>query len=106
MPPMTTMSQHAQTAERTEILEEHLVLSPEEEALKKQEESLDIVKKLRSSKEWYETTPYNYMTPSAIQHSLTANSLRGPNKILRRPLKFFNKDKTKCIVIVYLGDRM
>ncbi|GAA5799683.1 HotDog domain-containing protein [Helicostylum pulchrum] len=101
-----TMSKHSATMKRVEIVEEHEVLSPEEQELKNQEQQLAIVKELRSSEEWYETTPYNYMTPSAIEHSLTAHSLRGPHKILRRPLKFFNKDKTKCIVIVYLGDHM
>lgn len=100
------MSRHSETPRDLKITEEHKVLSPEEEDLKKQEEQLAKVKELRSSPDWHEALPYNYMTPSAKEHSLTANSLRGPHKILRRPLKFFNKDSTECVLIVYLGDHL
>jgi hypothetical protein len=103
---VSAMSRHSKTVENLEITEEHEVLSPEEQDLKKQEEQLAKVKELRSSPDWYEALPYNYMTPSAKEHSLTANSLRGPHKILRRPLKFFNNDSTKCVLIVYLGDHL
>jgi hypothetical protein len=102
--PTLQMSSHSGTIEKVEITEEHTVLSIEEQELKKQEGQLDIVKELRSSADWYEAIQYSYMTPSAIKHSLTANSLRGPRKILRRPLKFLKEDRSECIVIVYLGD--
>lgn len=100
------MSRHDDKVERMEVPEEHEELSPEELELKKQEEELATVKELKSSPEWYQDIPYRYMTPSAKQHSLTASSLRGPRKILRRPLKFFNEDKSKCIIILYLGDQL
>jgi hypothetical protein len=102
----TAMSRHSNKAERIEVTEEHDILSPEELELKKQEEQLDIVKHLKSSTDWSQDIPYRYMTASAKEHSLTAHSLRGPDKILRRPLKFFNQDKTKCINILYLGDHL
>lgn len=101
------MSRHSKSVEKNvKIVEEHEVLSPEEEELKKQEDQLVKLKQLRSSPDWYEVLPYSYMTPSAFEHSLTASTLRGPHKILRRPLKFFNEDRSKCVLIVYLGDHL
>ncbi|KAI8087676.1 HotDog domain-containing protein [Gilbertella persicaria] len=100
------MSHHSAKEERIEIVEEHGILSPEEEELKKQESKLNIVQELRDSSEWYETVPHNYLSRSAFEHSLTANTLRGPHKILRRPLKFFNESKTECIIIIHLGDHL
>jgi hypothetical protein len=102
----SNMSRHDPKAERIVITEEHKVLCPEEKELKRQEEALKLVKELRSSLEWIETISHNYLTDSAREHSLTAHSLRGQDKILRRPLKFFNQDKTECIVILHLGDHL
>ncbi|KAI9485828.1 MAG: HotDog domain-containing protein [Benjaminiella poitrasii] len=100
------LSRHGPTSERMPIPEEKAVLSPEEQELKRQENELILVKELRSSSEWYETVSHAHLSPSARDHSLTANSLRGPHKILRRPLKFFNRNKTKCIVILHIGDHL
>lgn len=102
----TNMSRHNPKAERVVITEEHTVLCPEEKELKQQEENLKLVQELRSSPEWIEAISHGYLTDSARKHSLTAHSLRGQDKILRRPLKFFNQDKTKCIVILHLGDHL
>lgn len=100
------MSRHFPKAERMTIAEEHAELCPEEQELKRQESELRLVKELRDSADWYEVISHSYLTESAKEHSLTAHSLRGPHKILRRPLKFFNENKTKCIVIVHLGDHL
>jgi hypothetical protein len=100
------MSRHAPKAERVAITEEHAELCPEEQELKRQESELPLVKELRGSMDWYEAISHSYLTESAREHSLTANTLRGPHKILRRPLKFLNEDKTKCIVILYVGDHL
>jgi hypothetical protein len=100
------MSRHAPKAERITITEEHAELCPEEQELKRQESELALVKELRGSVDWYETISHSYLTDSAREHSLTAHSLRGSRKILRRPLKFFNEDKTRCIVILYVGDHL
>ncbi|KAF1798885.1 HotDog domain-containing protein [Mucor lusitanicus] len=102
----TNMSRHNPKAERVSITEEHSVLCPEEKELKRQEEALELVKELRSSPDWIEAISHSYLTDSAREHSLTAHSLRGQDKILRRPLKFFNQDKTKCIVILHVGDHL
>lgn len=100
------MSRHAPNAERVPILEEHKVLCPEEIELKRQEEELELVNELRNSLEWFETVSHGHLSDSAREHSLTAHSLRGQFKILRRPLKFFNQKKTKCIIILHLGDHL
>ncbi|KAI7902440.1 HotDog domain-containing protein [Cokeromyces recurvatus] len=100
------LSRHSSTSQRVPIAEEKDILSPEEEELKRQESELSLVKDLRNSSDWYETISHGHLSPSAKQHSLTAHSLRGPHKILRRPLKFFNKDKTMCIVILHVGDHL
>lgn len=100
------LSSHAEAIGKIEIEEEHAVISIEEQDLKEQEEQLSIVKELRSSENWIEAIQYSYMTSSAIKHSLTATTLRGPHKILRRPLKFLKEDRSECIVIVYLGDHL
>lgn len=100
------MSSHSGVIKKVKITEEHIVLSDEEQEIKKQEEQLTIVKELRSSEVWHEAVSYSYMTPSAIKHSLTATTLRGPHKILRRPLKFLKDNASECTVIVYLGDHL
>ncbi|KAI8889980.1 hypothetical protein K501DRAFT_169448 [Backusella circina FSU 941] len=100
------MSRHAPRAERINIKEEHEVRSAEEEALRAEELDLKIVQDLRSSEEWFEVIPHSHMTESAFKHSLTGTSLRGSHKILRRPLKFFNAKKTKCVLIIHLGDHL
>ncbi|KAI8640075.1 HotDog domain-containing protein [Parasitella parasitica] len=106
MPFDINMSRHGPIAERIPISEEHTVLSPEEKELKKQQDGLKLVSELRSSLEWYEVVSHGHLSDSARDHSLTARSLRGQHKILRRPLKFFNLNKTKCIVILHLGDHL
>lgn len=102
----TNMNRHAPKAEQIPILEEHEVLCPEEKELKRQEEELELVKELRKSSEWFETISHGHLSGSAREHSLTAHSLRGQFKILRRPLKFFNQKKTKCIIVLHLGDHL
>ena len=80
--------------------------APVEDLLAVQEESLYIVKKLRSSEEWDEVVAYEYLSPSARAHSLTATTLRGPNMMARRPVKFFNKDKTACVMAIHFGQNL
>ncbi|KAI8980349.1 HotDog domain-containing protein [Pilobolus umbonatus] len=103
--PNVTMSQHGPLT-RTEIQEEREILSDTELLLQQQERELEIVKELREDEDWIEVVSHAYLTPSAHSHSLTANSLRGENKILRRPLKFLNVNKTQCVVVVHLGDHL
>ncbi|CEP10879.1 hypothetical protein [Parasitella parasitica] len=105
-PFVINMSRHGPIAERIPIPEEHTMLSPEEEELKRQQDELELVNELRNSPEWYEVVSHGHLSDSAREHSLTARSLRGQHKILRRPLKFFNLNKTNCIVIVHLGDHL
>jgi hypothetical protein len=102
----STMSRHAPRAEFVNIKEEHEVRSAEEEALRAEELNLKIVQDLRDSEEWFQVIPHSHMTESAFKHSLTGTSLRGIHKILRRPLKFFNANKTKCILVIHLGDQL
>lgn len=106
MATLTGLSKHTRKAERIVVKEEHDILSPEEKELKRQESELKIVQELKGSNDWFEVVSHGHLSDSAREHSLTAHSLRGPNKILRRPLKFFNEYKTECIVILYLGDQL
>ncbi|KAL0079399.1 HotDog domain-containing protein [Phycomyces blakesleeanus] len=82
------------------------ILSPEEEKMRTEENSLNITQTLRNSKEWHEVVAYGHLAGSARAHSLTATTLRGPGMIVRRPLKFFNADKTECIIIAHLGTNL
>lgn len=77
-----------------------------EDVLAAEEESLRLVKELRSSDDWEEVVAYEYLSPSARAHSLTANTLRGENMIERRPIKFFNKDKTACVMAIHFGQNL
>lgn len=77
--------------------------TPEAKALFEEQESLSIVKELRSSEKWIEVTAYGHLSESARARSLTASTLRGDGKIALRPLKFFNKDKTECTIVAHLG---
>ncbi|KAI8978441.1 HotDog domain-containing protein [Pilobolus umbonatus] len=79
---------------------------PEEHILLEQEKSLKIVRKLRSSDEWEEVIAYEHLSASARAHSLTANTLRGEGMIARRPVKFFNKDKTVCVMAIHFGTNL
>ncbi|KAI8975273.1 HotDog domain-containing protein [Mycotypha africana] len=91
------------------IIEEHDILSPEEAELKHQEENdILLVQTLRNASNdvWIEVDAYWHLTDSTKAFSLTANTLRGQHKILRRPLKFYNKDKTECILIIHVGDKL
>ncbi|KAI8371722.1 HotDog domain-containing protein [Radiomyces spectabilis] len=98
-----SMAQHGPHAEMVVNLEDDIASSPEEEKLKVEENSLSIVTKLRNSPDWSEVVAYGHLSESARQHSLTATTLRGQGRIGRRPLKFFNTDKTECIMIAHLG---
>ncbi|KAI8982246.1 HotDog domain-containing protein [Mycotypha africana] len=71
-----------------------------------EEASLDLVQSLRESDDWEEIVAYDHLSESAKSHSLTATSLRQPHLIERRPLKFYNKDKTKCVMIAHLGPNL
>ncbi|KAG1293735.1 hypothetical protein G6F66_005828 [Rhizopus arrhizus] len=75
----------------------------EQDELLEQENSIKFVKMLRSSADWEEVIAYEHMSPSAKAHSLTATTLRGEGMIGRHPLKFYNKDKTECIMISHFG---
>ncbi|KAG0166918.1 hypothetical protein DFQ28_006567 [Apophysomyces sp. BC1034] len=74
--------------------------------LQEEEKTLAIVGELRKSVEWHEVEAYKYLSDSARSHSLTATTLRGEGMIARRPLKFFNADKTECILICHLGKNL
>lgn len=71
-----------------------------------QEDSISLVTQLRASKDWEEVIAYEYLSPSARAHSLTATTLRGENLIARRPVKFFNKDKTACVMAIHFGKNL
>lgn len=71
-----------------------------------QENSLEIVQELRQSGDWEEVEAYQHLSDSAKEHSLTASTLRAKNLIERRPLKFYNKDKTLCTMIFHLGENL
>ncbi|KAI8097974.1 HotDog domain-containing protein [Gilbertella persicaria] len=67
------------------------------------ENDIQLVKKLRQSSDWEEVIAYQHLSDSARSHSLTATTLRGEGMIARRPVKFFNKDKTACIMAIHFG---
>ncbi|SAM08320.1 hypothetical protein [Absidia glauca] len=80
---------------------------PEELALAQEEAGLRIVQELKNpDSEWQQVQAYGYLSDSARKHSLTATTLRRPGSIHRCPLKFFNKEKTECIIIAHLGLNM
>ncbi|KAF7721898.1 hypothetical protein EC973_003966 [Apophysomyces ossiformis] len=74
--------------------------------LHEEERSLPVVRELRESTQWHEVEAYKHLSDSARAHSLTATTLRGEGMIARRPLKFFNADKTECILICHLGKNL
>jgi hypothetical protein len=71
-----------------------------------QEDNLAVVQELRQSDDWEEVIAYEHLSDSARAHSLTANTLRANGLIERRPVKFFNGDKTKCIIVLHLGTNL
>ncbi|KAI7882812.1 HotDog domain-containing protein [Mucor mucedo] len=75
----------------------------QEDILIEQEESIQLVTELRASNDWEEVIAYEHLSPSARAHSLTATTLRGQDMIVRRPVKFFNKNKTACVMAIYFG---
>lgn len=77
-----------------------------EDDLLDQENSLEIIERLRASNDWEEVEAYRYLNDSAREHSLTATTLRGKNLIERRPIKFYNKKKTSCTMIFHLGENL
>lgn len=77
-----------------------------EDVLADQEENILLVKQLRASEDWEEVVAYEYLSDSARAHSLTATTLRGENMIARRPIKFFNKDKTACVMAIHFGKNL
>ncbi|KAI8640767.1 HotDog domain-containing protein [Parasitella parasitica] len=77
-----------------------------EQTLSDQEETINLLKELRSSDEWEEVEAYKYLTESARSHSLTATTLRGPGLIAKRPTKFFNKEKTSCVMFTHFGSNL
>lgn len=74
--------------------------------LSDQEETIKLVQQLRASKDWEEVIAYEHLSDSARAHSLTANTLRGENLIAKRPIKFFNKDKTACVMAIHFGKNL
>lgn len=83
-----------------------LPTDPIELKLAEEEANLDIVKELRASEEWEEVVAYGHLSEDAKAQSLTATSLRAAGLIHRRPLKFYNHDKTECIIIAHLGSNL
>ncbi|KAI8349211.1 HotDog domain-containing protein [Choanephora cucurbitarum] len=71
-----------------------------------QENSIKLISELRQSDEWHEVVAYEHLSDSARSHSLTATTLRGQNMIARRPVKFFNQDKTVCIMVLHFGTHL
>ncbi|ORZ15205.1 HotDog domain-containing protein [Absidia repens] len=102
------MSNHGPDSDQAQLLDnDTLPTDPAELALAQQEASLRIVHDLRHpDSEWQEVRAYGYLSDSAKKHSLTATTLRQPGSIHRRPLKFFNNDKTECILIAHLGQHL
>lgn len=86
------------------MTKEHEIIKQDE--LIQQENSIDYVQNLRSSEEWEEVTAYEHMSSSAKSHSLTATTLRGEGMIDRLPLKFYNKDKTECVMVAHFGIKL
>ncbi|KAI8137763.1 HotDog domain-containing protein [Fennellomyces sp. T-0311] len=99
----TVMNGHGPAAEMAVEPVDQTTFTPEQEALFQEQESLAIVKELHASAEWFEVVAYGHMSDSARARSLTASSLRGEGKIALRPVKFFNKEKTQCVIVAHLG---
>ncbi|KAI8077752.1 HotDog domain-containing protein [Halteromyces radiatus] len=108
--PNVRMSNHGPDSDEQQLIKQRLAeplpTDPQERLLAEQENALPKVQELRSSEEWQEVVAYGYLSESAKKHSLTATSLRGAGLIRRRPLKFFNKEKTECIIIAHLGTNL
>ncbi|KAI8072328.1 HotDog domain-containing protein [Gongronella butleri] len=104
--PNVTMSINRHVSEKKMSADTLLPLDAEEAVLAEQEEQLPKVLELRNSDAWHEVVAYGHLNDSARSHSLTATTLRGPGMIHRRPLKFFNEDKTECIMIAHLGTNL
>lgn len=77
-----------------------------DQALADQEESIKLIQELRASDDWEEVIAYEHLSDSARSHSLTATTLRGPGLIARRPVKFFNKEKTQCVMLTHFGTNL
>ncbi|KAG2218859.1 hypothetical protein INT45_011283 [Circinella minor] len=106
-PSANLMNGHGPGAEATvDRRNQGFEFSSEQEALFQEQQTLDIVKELSESPDWYEVKAYGHMSPEAHDVSLTASTLRGDDKIALRPLKFFNKEKTECIVVLHLGRKL
>ncbi|ORX48766.1 Thioesterase/thiol ester dehydrase-isomerase [Hesseltinella vesiculosa] len=99
-----TVNSHA--TEKVMVVDTLLPSDPAEALLAEQEANLKKVQDLRSSDDWQEIVAYGYLNDSARSHSLTATTLRGHGMIHRRPLKFYNKDKSECIIIAHLGTNL
>ncbi|KAI9301110.1 HotDog domain-containing protein [Cunninghamella echinulata] len=101
------MASHGPNSEVTfQDIANDLPTDPAELELAKEEASLTIVKELRASPEWQEVEAYSYLSDAAKEQSLTATTLRASGLIHRRPLKFYNHDKTECIIIAHLGSNL
>ncbi|CAO3593182.1 unnamed protein product [Absidia cylindrospora] len=98
------MSNHGPDSDQAQLLSnDTLPTDPAELALAQQEASLRIVHDLRHPEsEWQEVLAYGYLSDAAKKHSLTATTLRQPGSIHRRPLKFFNNDKTEYEHLAYV----
>ncbi|KAK4512574.1 AAA+-type ATPase [Mucor velutinosus] len=77
-----------------------------EQALADQEESIKLIQELRASNDWEEVIAYEHLSDSARSHSLTATTLRGSGMIGKRPVKFFNKEKTLCVMLIHFGSNL
>lgn len=77
-----------------------------DQKLSDQEESIKLIQELRSSDDWEEVIAYEHLSDSARSHSLTATTLRGPGLIAKRPIKFFNKEKTSCVMFTHFGTNL
>ncbi|KAI8385649.1 HotDog domain-containing protein [Blakeslea trispora] len=74
-----------------------------QDKLADQENDIQLIKELRQSDEWHEVVAYEHLSDSARSHSLTATTLRGDKMVARRPIKFFNRDKTACVMAIHFG---
>ncbi|KAI9491648.1 HotDog domain-containing protein [Zychaea mexicana] len=101
----SVMNGHGPEAEYIAVdrSDQGFTFSPAQEALFEEQESLAIVQELTASSEWHEVKAYGHMSDTAREVSLTATTLRGDGKIALRPLKFFNHDKTECVIVMHLG---
>ncbi|KAI8330703.1 HotDog domain-containing protein [Chlamydoabsidia padenii] len=107
MGPNVTLSNHGPNQDTLLYQDDSNLTDPEEIALAQQEANLRIVQELKHpDSEWQQVRAYGHLSESARKHSLTATTLRRPGSIHRLPLKFFNKDKTECIIIAHLGLNM